>query len=702
MWATVLALLSVTAFSEVDGKKALTPEQKNSLTETFGELFVTKLEASFATNTDETLDNGAAAIAALEAKLRSAEASNTSLAAEKLALETEKAAFTKTIADQKSAIGILSSQPEADIPAAVAAIAAPGAWDTANEKHLGGVVAGHMAIDQAHPYNKRAYAALMLAQYGIEMPTPKAAALDYESLKTDLGDYYRIRKQDRIQSFLQSLPSVEKIFPLESGYQDRAVLVNMFLLGDFSQADGTSGTFDNLVKGGYKFEPEELRMFDVMFVTKFNDLKKLEKSWIGYLNREGSSTMKWSFIEYIMVETTRKLQNERELRRISGIRINPTLNVAGTSLGAADGLRQFIKNQINLFKIRPFALGDWAESSISDYIRRGTAMIPEVIRDSGNVVLYTSTTAVTAYHKNNELLYGTNQDYKADIMYVKEYPNVTIVPVPNYGESKRMIWTLKNNITLFEDQPGEMSQFSFEQQDWTLKVWSNWKESVWAFYVGKKWTSLAEIPTDYSTQLIYCNDVDYPVDYYITMDDKDTSPSVSRHTSLVSQANSLPTAITTIDDAVVGKEIRLKCGSLTNAPTIAVAGDFSLLTAPWAPAVDDVLVLKKRSDGKFIELARLNVTSSLSAFVNDDVTPSVLGSDTFVTGANTVATAITMLDDSIALKLYTIYGAGTTYASTIANAGNFVLTAAMTLSLGHSIVLQKSAVNGKFYEISRT
>ena len=75
------------------------------------------------------------------------------------------------------------------------------------------------------------------------------------------------------------------------------------------------------------------------------------------------------------------------------------------------------------------------------------------------------------------------------------------------------------------------------------------------------------------------------------------------------------------------------------------------------------------------------------------------GGNVFVTNENTQATAITKLDDAVEGETYTIYGAGSTNASTIANSGNFVLTAAMTLSAGKMIRLV--AVGTKFYEVER-
>ena len=38
---------------------------------------------------------------------------------------------------------------------------------------------------------------------------------------------------------------------------------------------------------------------------------------------------------------------------------------------------------------------------------------------------------------------------------------------------------LKVTLKTYEDKPGEMTAFNLEQEDWSLKVWSNWRESIW-------------------------------------------------------------------------------------------------------------------------------------------------------------------------------------------------------------------------------
>ena len=247
-------------------------------------------------------------------------------------------------------------------------------WD--DEKQLGGLSGEMFAMDR--PYNQRLRAE-MLYRKGLTVQVPTASSIDYSRLKEDLGAFYRIPWQERLQSFLTLLPSIESIFPLESGYQDLAVLTNIWL-GEFSQADNTASDFDNVTKGNYEFDNETLRMSSVMFAHKFKDLKALEKSWIGSYNKEGSQVIKWSFIEYILAETAKKLHNEREQRRINGVRKEPDLNKPGRAMEAADGLYEFLNKKVNghidinngklVYQVKPFELGTLSLLKIS--VRRST------------------------------------------------------------------------------------------------------------------------------------------------------------------------------------------------------------------------------------------------------------------------------------------------------------------------------------------
>ena len=569
-------------------------------------------------------------------------------------------------------------------------------WD--DEKQLGGLSGEMFAMDR--PYNQRLRAE-MLYRKGLTVQVPTASSIDYSRLKEDLGAFYRIPWQERLQSFLTLLPSIESIFPLESGYQDLAVLTNIWL-GEFSQADNTASDFDNVTKGNYEFDNETLRMSSVMFAHKFKDLKALEKSWIGSYNKEGSQVIKWSFIEYILAETAKKLHNEREQRRINGVRKEPDLNKPGRAMEAADGLYEFLNKKVNghidinngklVYQVKPFELGTLSPENIGEKIYLGTSMIPAVLRDSGSLALYMPSHMIVWYHKYNEMHYGQNQDYKAGIMFVKEYPSVKLIPVPNADNHHRIFWTMEGNIHLFEHQSGEMTRFNIEQQDWTLKVWSNWKESVWAYAVGFKYTKKEDM--DYTRQMIFCNEYDRPASYFVEAD-KDAS-----HTSIVTAGNTNLLAITDIENAEVGSVITLKCGSVNKGVKIDKSGKFDLISAAWEPKKGDMIRLMKRQDGKFIELGRETGATGALQFPDNEATPSLQGGDVFVTGANTTPTAITNFTDAVPGKTYTIHGNGDKNASTIAAGGNFVLTSEMTLGTGKFIRLVK-ADDGKFYEVAR-
>lgn len=716
----VLAILGIQDFHKEEGRKVLTAQEKQKLASAgFPAKFADDFEAALnEPETSASNDEADRRVAALTAVLGQTTAqlttANQELAALKAKSNTDAeqlAAKEATIKELNAKVVTLSELAEPDNTANASTGAASGqTFDIANEQQLGGMPGVMFALDR--PYNQRARAAIA-ATRGMSVMVAAASSVDYSTLQDDLGAFYRTPWRERIQSFLVKLPTIETIFPLESGYQDLATLVNIWL-GEFSQADNTIGSnFDNVTKGNYDFGTETLRMFSVMFAHKFQNLAQLEKTWIGSLNREGSDPLKWSFIEYLLAETAKKLHNEREMRRVNGVRKNPNPNQPGRAMEAADGFYEFIRKKVDghidntpdggttgkvVYQIKPFALPRITPANIGEVLYLGTSMIPDHIRSTGNVVCYIPAPLVPWYHKYNEAKYGLNQDYKANIMHVKEYPNVRLVPVPNADNHHRIVWTLDGNIKCYEQKAGEMLDFRIEQQDWSLKVWANWKESIWAESVGYKYTNPAEM--DGSRQLIWCNDYDRPDDFFVE-GQPDANPSAVLHNSIVTGYNKQVKEIDDIEGAKVGEVVNIKCGpDGDNGVTIKKAGKFDLISKEWTPKTGDVISLMKRADGKFIEIGRRTAAVSAYMFPNDATAPSVADATVFVTGENTKATAITDLADAVTGTVYTIHGNGSDNASTIANGGNFSLTKAMTLKTGAIIQLVK-VDDGKFYEVSR-
>ena len=696
LWKGVLAFLKIETFAkDENGKLTITSEQQERMVKYFGKDFTDKFVADLAKEEGE------------DASGDPPSGDDPEISAQILELQSRLQMREEQIVGLQSTITILAEEPEPDpiIPKPIGKGAAAGAtadW-LKSGKYLFGVTQPHMAITPDRHWNVRAWVqATRKANPGAVLLIPDVeSSVDYTTLKSDLGAYYRTRRQDAIVSLVQTLPSVEKYFPLLSGYQDQSPLVARFM-GEFSQPYQSGFT----PKGSFDFQPEILTMFNVKFDHLFTDLKELENNWLGYLNKEGSDAIKLSFVEYLLFEAAKVLHNERELRRVKGVKVAAINGVATSFIHAADGLLKFIDKKIAAFQIKPFSIDDWTDSTIVAHIKTGTSMIPADLIATGKMRCYISESTYRKHNENYRSLFGLVNNSMEGINHPLDYPNVPFVVLEG-TTFRRIIWTFDGNFNTFELLPGEMYKFNLEQVDRTLKVWSDWKESIWALVVGKKFASSAE--QTYDHQIVFTTEVE-DTDYaYVTMVKDDTSPSVLSHTSLVSQENSGPRTITTIDDATVGVPIRIKCGSSSNKISIAKTGDFSLITAAWNPGQGDEIIMMKRSDGKFVELKRTDSTSNIKVFSANDVTPSVADSNVFFTNANTQATTITTLDDAIVGKTYTIYGAGTTsqgqgatgYASYIAASGNFVLTAAMDLIATKWIKLRKSATDGLFYEISR-
>lgn len=721
----ILGILGLTAFNKVNGKDDLTDEECAKLKEYgFSEKFLTDFKAhiqnpqpSAESNSDE--NSRAAVVATVLGQVTTQHQQATAeLNDLKAQVAKDKAAHAAAIESKEAEIKALNEKiqalsdlPETDPGKGAGHSAAPAsAFNLDDTQQLGGLPGEFFALNR--PYNLRAKAAL-LANEGKMLAVAVPNSVDYKTLQDDLGAFYRTRWSDRLQSFLVELPTITKIFPTESGHQDLETLTNLWL-GEFSQPDNSANSeFDKVTKGSYEFGTETLRMYGVMFAHKFKSLKDLEKSWIGYLNREGSNPVKLSFIEYLLVETAKKLHNEREQRYINGVRKDPNPDVPGRAMEAADGIYEYIRKRVEghtdftpnggttgktVYQIKPFNLPRITAGNIGEVFYQGTSMIPSVFRDTGKICLYIPSWMLPLYHKYNEAHYGQNVDYKAGITYVKEFPAVKIVTLPNADNHHRIFWTIEGNFRTFDHVAGEMLRFTLEQQDWTVKVWSNWKESIQAEVVGYKYTD--PLAMDGSRQLIWCNDYDRPDTYFIEAA-PDANPSALLHSSIVTVANSKVFEITDIADAQVGRLIFLKCGvDGDNGVTIKQAGKFSLLTAAWTPNKGDVITLMKRADGKFIEVSRTTAAADSYQFDANAKTPSLKGATVFVVGENTEATAITNLTEGIAGTLYTIHGAGSTYASTIADGGNFVLTKAITLKAGTFIKLVMGD-DKKFYEVAR-
>lgn len=432
-----------------------------------------------------------------------------------------------------------------------------------------------------------------------ELSTIKMEALDFSGFDgTGWGEQYIVRRQDALIAYLRTLPSVRVVFPVLYGVQDKMEMTNSFLT-QFSQAYQKGKVF----KGKHTVEPMLAEVFDVMFKHMFDDMKDLERQYIGYLNREASQPIKWSMIEWLMMQTLTQLNNEWNERRIGGYRIDPTTDEAGHHMFGSNGVLRQLWKYAEDFYLEPFSdLKLYTSSTILTQIETLVERVNQILPSLTGYYLYMNQKHIPWFKAKYREKYGTDLDFNGARLEVKDYDNLAgIKAVPNMGNSCMMWITLENNIELYEDKAGEMSEFYFERELESLIAASWWKEGVGAYMVGKKFKTLAELQADKRKhQYIFMTN---PV---MDLDADATTADATACDRFVSAANAAETLFTDFAGKSEGTVYRIECGSTTNATKIAKSGLFSEITAAWTPtAVGDFLeVYWNDETSKYVEVRR--------------------------------------------------------------------------------------------------
>lgn len=454
----------------------------------------------------------------------------------------------------------------------------------------------------------------MLASMNFTDMVKGAGSIDYSQLTDKAGEYV-VRRQDLVVAYLRSLPSVASIFPVVSNIQNKEVSPGANF-GELSQGYRSG----NIFKGNVNFTAEVYSVVDVMFKFKFSDMIALEKQYIGYLNREGSSVVKWTFIEWIMVHFGEILFNEQQRRRVVGVRV-PQQNVADNpAMFAADGAIRAIERVEEELKVLPFDdLKVYTSETILDYLEAFYAKVEEILPNMEGMKIYVNQKHRRWYLAKYRAKYGKDTDFggSKDTLIDTLTPE-NIIWVPNMDTNCYKVWmTYDKNVESYEDKPQEMTMFYFQRDFEDVKTMSRWKEGSGLLQAGVQYKTTAELQASgRSNQYIFTN---FPV---TSLAANATTCDGKVNNYFLTGANTGATVITDITSAAVDKVYKIICGSLTNKSTISKAGNFDKISAAWTPtAIGDYIkvyaeledysvtvngetITKTRATGKFLELER--------------------------------------------------------------------------------------------------
>jgi len=451
----------------------------------------------------------------------------------------------------------------------------------------------------------------LLGHLDFEKMAAGESHIDYSDLLGTAGEYI-VRRTDLIFAYLRSLPSVGHIFPVVSNVQNKEIAPNADF-GELSQGYRSGRIF----KGNVRFAAEVYSVVDVMFKYKFSDLIKLEKQYIGYLNREGSNVIKWTFIEWVMVHFGTILHNEQQRRRVSGFRVPQQDVVANPANLAADGIIRALLRTVEEYKVLPYSdLGVYDEDTILTVFNLFWDKITFDLDSTAGYKIYANAKHRQWYIRAYRDEHRMDTDFKGTRTDIIDASPENIVWVPNMPANCYLIWaTIPGNVENYEDKPGEMTNFYFERDFEDILTLSRWKEGAGVLRAGVKFNTLAAlVASNRKHQWIFMN---YPASE-LTLSD-----SISLSANILFEATSeivedAPVPVTEITGYDVDKVYKLVAGAagftITTTSTafvgvdediVAQAGDWVKIYAELedvVEVVDGENVTMTKPTGKFLIL----------------------------------------------------------------------------------------------------
>jgi hypothetical protein len=334
-------------------------------------------------------------------------------------------------------------------------------------------------------------------------------------------------------------------------------------------------------------------------------MKELERKYIGYLNKEGSDPIKWTMIEYQLLNTLTTAQVEQNKRRMRGIYVKPEKGVAGSYQNAGTGILYTLLRYVHQYDIKPHS-GDEYRSytqatflpAVQEFIADVRSSVTEDM-DIDQHCVYLNKNHQSWWIKNVRTTYGKDTDFSGPMGALNVVPDSTIriIWLPYLGQLPFMMLHQPGNIQFLEFVPGEMLSMKMQEQMEQVRAWSTWKEGCSASFTGRRFdTKKAMDENAWEWQQIFINLFAGTI-----IDKVDAANGFWQVTGATTTADTY----TDITGAKAGVAYCIEAGVPEHLPKIAKSGKFANLSAAFtATAVGDYIMVILGADGNFRELER--------------------------------------------------------------------------------------------------
>ena len=430
----------------------------------------------------------------------------------------------------------------------------------------------------------------------------------------ELGEYL-VRRTDAIIAYFKSLPTVRgTIFPVHSNVQNGEVAISA-IIGELSQGYREGRIF----KGGMEFQADKYKVDDLMFKFNFTDLVRIEKEYIGWMNRnEGSAIIKWTFIEWVLVHYGEQLIKEQNVRDVIGCRV-PQQNVkANPANFAADGVLRAILRAIHQYRVLPFwGIGTYDADTMLDTVEAFADKVVEVHGSLDDLKIYLNKRHQRWYIRAYREKYGKDADFTGANAQLVDLDPASIIWVPNMGLNDYMMLASEvGNVELLEDKPGEMLNFDFTTEFEGVAVKSRWKQGAHVVKAGAKYKNQADlVASKFAHQFIFVNTPTTEVALAATLNlSGNTMFFLTGDTAVTNVTGYESDRVYTLYAKAAGVKVN-KSGAFSKISadfTAVAAGDYIEVYPELedvTETIDGKSVTYTRPTGKFLELDRY-VTSA--------------------------------------------------------------------------------------------
>ena len=418
------------------------------------------------------------------------------------------------------------------------------------------------------------------------------------------GNQFVVLRQDALIARVLAKRDLTVFFPVRYGIQDTDLIFNAFF-GEVSQAYQEGEVF----KGSAEIQNERGYVDDAMIKLKFGQMKELERTYIAYLNKEGSDPIKWSMIEFFILNSLETAQVEQNKRRVRGIFVKPEKGVAGSYLNSGTGIIHTLVRYSHENKLLLHDDKTYRTYTSADMLDAVQAFVEDVNEscsedmDLDKMVIYLNKKHQSWWIANVRAAYGKDTDFSGPDSYKNVVPDtdMRIIWLPYMGQLPLMFIQEPGNIQFLEFLPGEMMNIRIKDDMELVKAWSTWKEGCSAAFVGKNFDDAQELKNNnYEWQQIFMNKP------CVTLADNDVTVDAKKGFWFETSDNtSASRKITDITNAKKGVAYIIECGGTSQPTTIDKTGKFTGITAAWTPsAIGDYIMVILKSDGNFAELER--------------------------------------------------------------------------------------------------